>query len=150
MARGRQGTDLPSTGNGLETGTSLLQITAVYLSLLVICPFNDPLKNDIIRETLKANIKHQRKTIMGFMCYCFRAFDPSFYSHLNLSRCFCALRVGVSASSLTFGGSLPLDELFVCFAAFRHPAGTDKDHTVQQKSKTASKLENEPPETKIL
>lgn len=39
MACGRRGSELPSTGNGSVTGTSLLQITAVYLPVLPLQRF---------------------------------------------------------------------------------------------------------------
>ena len=121
MACRHQGTDLPSTGRSLETGTSLLQITIIYLSSLVACPFYDPPRGDIVRERIEANTKQQAETIIGV------TFDSFWHCFIFMEFLWSLWRRSCSFSDISILG------LFVRFAAFRHPADTDKGlHTPRE------------------
>ncbi len=67
MACGCWGSELPSTGNSFKTGTSLLQITAVYISSLVTGPFSDTLKYCIVVSALL--IHHLHASSLNFWSF---------------------------------------------------------------------------------
>lgn len=119
MACGSQGLDLPWAVKGSEMGTSLLQITSVYFSLLVICPWNDPQRVCIISKRLKAYAEQQREATVEVTFPSFGTFDSLCHPHFHLV-CLCCARFKSCAKSLTF---VLFAWLFACFAAFRHPAG---------------------------
>lgn len=123
MACGSQGSDVPWAVKCSEMGTSLLQMTSVYFSLLVICPWNDPQRVCIISKRLEAYAEQQREATVEVMFPSFSTFDSLRHPHFHLV-CLCCALFKSRAKSLTF-------VLFACFAAFRHPA-------VKQKRETAS------------